>query len=182
MSSLTFKVSDQELRVSEALVVAVKDHPKVLVESDTELGPFEKGHEYRMMHWLAERLFVEGIVEIKDQQPVTNTELSKILWREVRSNVATKLPNGFYPRFRRHLRTIKDQAAKTGKPAALREEEQALQNMRDLVYSRIQKILRLTQAQNPPITALEGLTREERELYEQVREILESWTQGLQEV
>jgi GINS complex protein len=167
--------------MSEAQALASKDHPAVQISEDQRLGPFEKGHEYRMARWMAEQLKIEGILEIKDPQPVTNTEVSKILWREVRSSVLTKLPERFYPRLRNYLRNIRLQASKTGKPIAIREEEQALQNLRDLLNSRQQKILRLTQATSPPITALEGLTPEERELYQQVREIIDSWTEELQD-
>lgn len=181
MPSTIFKITDQELKMSEAQATAAKDHPLIQITEDRSLGPFEKGHEYRMTRWIAEKLKSEGILEIKDQQPITNTEVSKILWREVRSSVATKLSERFYPRLRNYLRLLRNQASKTGRPAAVREEEQATQNLRDLLNSRLQKILRLTQATNPPVTALEGLTPEERELYQQVREIIDSWTQELQD-
>lgn len=167
--------------MSEAQAIASKDHPVVQMSEDQKLGPFEKGHEYRMTRWIAEQLRIDGIVEIKDPQPITNAELRNILWKEVRSNVLTKLPERFYPRLRNYLRILRQQASKTGKPLAIREEEQALQNLRDLINSRLQKILRITQATSPPTTALGGLTPEERELYEQVRKIMESWTQELQD-
>ncbi len=182
MPSTIFKVSDQQLRMSEAQIIATKDYPTVEMPEEPALGPFEKGHEYRIARWVAEKLRNEGILEIKEPQPVTNTEISKILWREVRSSVATKLPDAFYPRLRNYLRLLRSQASKSGKPLAIKEEEQAFQNLRDLLNSRLQKILRLTQVTNPPITALEGLTLEERELYEQVHEIIDSWTQELQDL
>ncbi len=181
MPSTAFRVTDQELRMSEAQAIAAKDHPAIQISEDQSLGPFEKGHEYRMTRWMAEQLKSEGILNIKDPQPVTNTEISKILWREVRSSVLTKLPERFYPRLRNYLRLLQQQAGKTGKPAAIREEEQSLQNLRDLLNSRLQKILRLTQATSPPTTTLEGLTPEEKELYQQVREIMDSWTEELQD-
>ena len=167
--------------MSEAQAIASKDHPAVQISEDQRMGPFEKGHEYRMTRWIAEQLKIEGILEIKDAQPVTNTEISKILWREVRSSVLTKLSERFYPRLRNYLHFLRQQASKTGKPMAMREEEQALQNLRDLLNSRLQKILRLTQAASPPTTALEGMTPEEKELYQQVREIIDSWTEELQD-
>ena len=167
--------------MSEAQAIAAKDHPPVQISEDQKMGPFEKGHEYRMTRWIAEQLRIEGILEIKDLQPVTNTEVSKILWREVRSSVLTKLPERFYPRLRNYLHILRQQASKTSKPIAIREEEQALQNLRDLLNSRLQKILRLTQATSPPTTALDGLTHEEGELYQQVREIIDSWTVELQD-
>jgi GINS complex protein len=167
--------------MSEAQATATKDHPAIQISEDQKMGPFEKGHEYRMTRWIAEQLKIEGILEIKDTQPVTNTEISKILWREVRSSVLTKLPEKFYPRLRNYLHILRQQASKTGKPIAIREEEQALQNLRDLLNSRLQKILRLTQATSPPTTALEGMTPEEKELYQQVREIIDSWTEELQD-
>ncbi len=181
MPSNAFRLTDQELRMSEAQTIAAKDHPLVQISEDLKLGPFEKGHEYRMARWMAEKLKTEGILEIKNAQPITNTEVSKILWREVRSSVVTKLPERFYPRLRNYLRLLREQASKSGRPSAIREEEQATQNLRDLLNSRLQKILRLTQATNPPVTALEGLTLEERELYESVREIMDSWIEELQD-
>lgn len=177
-----FTVTDEELRMSEAQAIAAKDHPLVQISEEMALGPFERGREYRMTRWIAEKLRNEGILEIKDPQPISNTEVSKILWREVRSSVATKLPERFYPRLRSYLRILKNQVSKTGKPAAIKEEEQAGQNLRELINARLQKILRLTLAYTPPISALEGLSPEERELYEQVRESVESWIHELQDI
>lgn len=167
--------------MSEAQTIAAKDHPLVQLSEDLKLGPFEKGHEYRMARWIAEKLKIEGIIEIKDPQPITNVELRTILFHEVRGSLLTKLPEKFYPRMRNYLRLLREQASKSGKPAVMREEEQAVQNIRDLLNSRLQKILRLTQATSPPVTALEGLSYEERELYQQVREITDSWIEELQD-
>jgi DNA replication initiation complex subunit (GINS family) len=85
----------------------------------------------------------------------------------------SKLPEEFYPRLRRCLSDLKREAAKA--PEKMLEHEKAKQLTRDIVNSRLRKIISIASAPAQTEQTLKNLTSEERFLYDRLYELINEW-------
>jgi hypothetical protein len=139
------------------------------------IGPFEEGNEYEAPFWIAQELEKAGIARFREEERLDATKLYKIQWTErvQTAGQISKLPEHFYPKLRRCLTELKEEASKT--PEKLREYEKSGHLTQDIVNSRLKKIVSLASA--PPQTeqTLKNFTEEERFLYEQVNKLVYEW-------
>ena len=139
------------------------------------VGPFEEGNEYETYYWVALELEKSGITHFREDENLSVAKLSKFQWSEriQTSGQISKLPDEFYPRLRRYLSDLRRDAAKT--PEKMLESEKARQLTRDVVNSRLRKIVSIASAPAQTEQALMNLTGEERFLYEQLYTLISQW-------
>ncbi len=136
---------------------------------------FEEGREYEVRFWIAQELERDGVVRFREEDLLDVVKLHKIHWKErvQPTNKVSPLPEEFYPRLRRYLAHL--QKTSQNNSERLKEHEKSARISRDIVNSRIKKIVSL--ASSPPITeqALQDLTPEERTLYHTLHKIISEW-------
>jgi DNA replication initiation complex subunit (GINS family) len=84
-----------------------------------------------------------------------------------------RLPEDFYPRLRRYLASLRKEASKS--PEKMIENEKARQLTRDIVNSRLKKIVSIASAPAQTEQTLKNLTVEERFLYDELYEFINQW-------
>jgi hypothetical protein len=139
------------------------------------IGPFEEGNEYEVPFWIAQELEKVGIARFREEERLDTAKLYKIQWTErvQTAGQISKLPENFYPKLRRYLIELKEEASKA--PEKLREYEKSGHVTQDIVNSRLKKIVSLASA--PPQTeqTLKNFTSEEKFLYEQLNKRIHEW-------
>jgi len=139
------------------------------------VGPFEEGNEYEVQFWIAQELEKAGIARFREEERLDTANLYKIQWTErvQTAGQISKLPENFYPKLRRYLVELKEDAAKA--PEKLREYEKSKHVTQDIVNSRLKKIVSLASA--PPQTeqTLKNFTGEERFLFDQLNRLIHEW-------
>ncbi len=102
-------------------------------------------------------------------------KLHKIHWKERVQSVKQFSPllEDFYPRLRRYLSRLKEDAVKN--PEKMKERDRASRLSRDIVNCRLKKIVSLASAPAQTNQFLKNLTREERAIYERLHTIISEW-------
>ncbi len=140
-----------------------------------KIGPFEEGNEYEVQYWIARELVKSGIARFREQEMLDASGLYKIQWKErvQTARQISELPDKFYPKLRRCLGELKEAAAK--RPEKMREYEKVTQLTRDILNSRLKKIVSLASAPAQTGQILKNFTNEERFLYEQLYKLISEW-------
>ena len=158
-------------------VIADRNHPEITL-AGLSIGPFEEGNEYEVQYWVAQELAASNIAHFREDDNLDATKLYKIQWKE-RVQIAgqiSELPEDFYPKLRRHLENMKDEIAKH--PELLekvQEHEKGKHLARDIVNSRLKKIVALSSGPVQTGQIQKKLTSEERLIYEQLGKIINEW-------
>jgi hypothetical protein len=139
------------------------------------VGPFEEGNEYEIYNWIAWELERSGIVHFREDESLNVAKLNKLQWSERVQTVGQilRLPEDFYPRLRRYLASLRKEASKS--PEKMIENEKARQLTRDIVNSRLKKIVSIASAPAQTEQTLKNLTVEERFLYDELYEFINQW-------
>jgi hypothetical protein len=155
-------------------VTANRNCPEIKL-AGLNVGPFEEGNEYETQHWIAEELEKSGIARFREEEHLDATKLSKIQWTErvQTAGQVCKLPDHFYPKLRRCLASLKEDVAKD--PEKMREYEKTKHLTRDIVNSRVKKIVSLASAPAQTEQILKNFADEERFLYEQLYRLIREW-------
>lgn len=154
-------------------VIANRNCPEIKL-AGLNIGPFEEGNEYEVQYWIAQELEKAGITRFHEDR-LDATKLYKIQWKE-RAQTAgqiSKLPDNFYPKLRRYLAELKEEVGKT--PEKLREYEKVAHLTRDIVNSRLKKVVSLASAPAQTEQILRNFSDEERFLYERLYKIIHEW-------
>jgi len=165
---------------SPVKVVANRNYPEIKLAGLT-VGPFHEGNEYEILYWVARELERFGVVRFRSEELLDSAKLSKIHWKErvQTAGQVSELPRDFYPKLRRLLAGLKDEAAKN--PEKMREYEKVKQLATDIVNLRLKKIVALASAPAQTEHVLRNLTAEERLLYEQIYKVINHWKTRLLE-
>jgi hypothetical protein len=156
-------------------VVANRNNPKIELPG-IKVGPFTQGKECEVRFWVAKELEKAGIARLRLDEPLDLMMLNKIHWKEARvqtSQRVTALPKNFYPKLRRYLEDLNEEAIK--KPEKRSDCEKAKKLSEDIKRTRLKKIVSL--ASSPAKTRLltDNLTKEERALYDYLNETISKW-------
>ncbi len=155
-------------------IIANRNCPEITLVG-LNIGPFEEGNEYEIPFWIAQELEKAGIARFREEELLDTAKFYKIQWTErvQTAGQISKLPENFYPKLRRCLTELKEEASKA--PEKLREYEKSRHVTQDIVNSRLKKIVSLASA--PPQTeqTLKNFTSEERFLYEQLNKLIHEW-------
>jgi hypothetical protein len=166
--------ADFSFEHSPAKIIANRNCPEIKL-AGLNTGPFEEGNEYEVQFWIAKELEKAGISHFREEEKLDASKLYKIQWAERVQTVAQipSLPESFYPKLRRCLTECKEQLAKA--PEKTQENEKAKHLARDIVNTRLKKIVLLSSSPAQTEQTLKNLTIEERFLYEQLYSLVQEW-------
>ncbi|WP_309493082.1 hypothetical protein [Candidatus Hecatella orcuttiae] len=170
-----FEASDEKFGQKPVRMVALKPVPRISV-AQMELGPWEAGERFEISRWVAEELVESGVAQLESEAEklsLLDLQKAQIVETMQASRRLSTLPENFYPKLRRFLKTLKE--AGSGNPEKRAEFEQALRLGMDILTSRLNKILLLASAPEQSEAAVRNLTWEERFLYERLYRTVEEW-------
>jgi hypothetical protein len=157
-------------------IVANRNSPKIDLPGST-IGPFKEGQEYEVRLWVANELKKAGIARIRMDDPMDLMVLNKIQWKErvQTSQKVTSVPDDFYPKLRRYLEELNEEAIK--KPEKRNDYEKAMNLSDDIARMRLKKIVSLASSSSKTQTSqiLRGLTNEEKSIYSHLHTIISQW-------
>ncbi|MGE5574675.1 MAG: hypothetical protein ACM3UL_00935 [Ignavibacteria bacterium] len=155
-------------------IVANRNCPEIKLAGLT-VGPFDEGNEYEVYFWVAKELAAVGMVHFREDDVLDATKLFKVQWKEgvqIPGQIS-ELPGDFYPKLRRFIADLKDQAQKQSEK--YQEYDRAKQLARDIVNSRLKKIVAISAAPAQSDLVLKKFTSEEKLVYEQLVRIISEW-------
>ena len=157
-------------------IVANRNCPEIKLAGLT-VGPFDEGNEYEIYFWVAKELAAAGMVHFREDDILDATKLFKAQWKEgvqIPGQIS-ELPEDFYPKLRRFIADLKEQAKKQSESEKFQDYNRTKQLARDIVNSRLKKIVALSSAPAQTDQVLKKLTSEERLVYEQLVKIISEW-------
>ena len=174
--SVSINIGNMDFSFEHSLVKIIANRNCTEIKlAGLNIGPFEEGNEYEVPFWIAQELEKAGIARFREEERLDTAKLYKIQWTErvQTAGQISKLPENFYPKLRRYLIELKEEASKA--PEKLREYEKSGHVTQDIVNSRLKKIVSLASA--PPQTeqTLKNFTSEEKFLYEQLNKRIHEW-------
>ena len=157
-------------------ILANRNNPKIDLPGFT-VGPFKEGQEYEVRLWVANELKKAGIARIRMDDPLDLMVLNKIQWKErvQTSQKVTSVPDDFYPKLRRYLEELNEEAIK--KPEKRNDYEKAMNLSDDIARMRLKKIVSLASSSSKTQTSqiLRSLTNEEKSIYSHLHTIISQW-------
>jgi len=161
-------------------IVANRNCPEVKLVGLT-VGPFDEGNEYEVYFWVAKELASAGMVHFREDELWDATKLFKAQWKEgvqIPGQIG-ELPDDFYPKLRRYLMELKEQSQKQSEK--YQEYDRARQLARDIVNSRLKKIVAISSAPTQSEMVLKKFTNEERLISDQLVKIISGWKNNILE-
>lgn len=155
-------------------IIANRNCPEIKLAGLT-VGPFDEGNEYEVYVWVAKELATAGMVHFREDDILDATKLFKVQWKEgvqIPGQIS-ELPGDFYPKLRRFIADLKDQSSKQSEK--YQEYDRARQLARDIVNSRLKKIVAISAAPTQSDQVLKKFTSEERLVYERLVKIISEW-------
>ena len=156
-------------------IVANRNSPKIDLPG-IKVGPFKKGKEYEVRYWIATELKKAGIAHIRMDESLDLMMLNKIHWKErvQTSQRVTSIPEEFYPKLRRFLKNLNEQAIKN--PEKRSDSEKAKNLSMDILRMRLKKIVSLASSgRDQTGQILQSLTKEEKYVYDCLHKIINEW-------
>jgi hypothetical protein len=143
-----------------------------------KIGPFDEGREYEVRFWVAIELEKAGIARIREDE-LDAVNIYKIQWKErVQSGTQfSSLPQDFYPKLRRYLAGVKEEAVK--RVEKMREYEKTMGLSQDVINCRLKKIVSLSSSPAQTNQVLRKLEKEELAIYEQLYNIINEWRSNI---
>jgi hypothetical protein len=173
---MPLKLRNLDFRFENSLVkiIANRNHPEIKLAGIT-IGPLQEGNEYEFYFWVASELAKAGIVHFREDDILDATKLYKIQWKErvQAAGQIAELPEDFYPKLRRYLATAKEEITK--QPEKVTEYEKAKTLARDIVNSRLKKIVALSSGPIQGEQFTRKFTSEEKLIYQQLGKIISHW-------
>ena len=126
---------------------------------------------------MAKELANAGIVHFREDDLLDITKLFKAQWKEgvqIPGQIS-ELPDDFYPKLRRFIADLKLEVNKKSESEKYQEYNRAKQVARDIVNSRLKKIVALSAAPTQTDQILKKLTIEEKFIFEQLVKIISDW-------
>jgi hypothetical protein len=162
-------------------IVANRNCPEINLVG-LSIGPLEEGNDYEIHYWVAAELEKSGIAHFREDEKLSMNRLNKIQWTERVQTVGqmSKLPDEFYPKLRRLISELENEPNKGSEKIVELEKTRHL--ARDIVNSRLRKIISIASAPAQTEQILKNLTGEERFLYGRLYRFINEWrTQILEE-
>jgi hypothetical protein len=157
-------------------IVANRNCPEIKL-AGLSVGPFDEGNEYEVYFWVAKELASAGMVHFREEETLDATKLFKAQWKEgvqIPGQIS-ELPDDFYPKLRRFLSELKNQAYQTQDSEKFQECDRVKQLARDIVNSRLKKIVSLASGPGQSDQVLNKLTKEEKIVHEHLVKIISEW-------
>ena len=169
---------DFEYENSRVRITATRNLPEISA-GETLLGPLREGQELEIAYWIAVELVREGHAKFHEDAVMNLTLLNKVQWTEtLQSGLRlSTLPEYFYPKLRRYLGELSERFAEDA--AASHEHRQAEKTTTDIVNCRVRKLVNLAASSSSTRNILRDLSREERQLYEQLHTLITDWKDNI---
>ncbi len=176
------KISTLDFSYENSLVkiVANRNCPEIKLSGLT-VGPFDEGNEYEAYFWVAKELASSGMVHFREDDILDATKLFKVQWKEgvqIPGQIS-ELPDDFYPKLRRYLATLKEEISR--QPERITEYEKTKHLAKDIVNSRLKKIVSLSTAPSQSEQVTKKLSNEEKILYGQLVKLISQWKSNILE-
>ncbi|MGD6807744.1 MAG: hypothetical protein ACQCN4_12400 [Candidatus Bathyarchaeia archaeon] len=157
-------------------IVANRNCPEIKLAGLT-VGPFDEGNEYEVYFWVAKNLAAAAMVHFREDEMLDGTKLNKVQWKEVSAipGQISEIPENFYPKLRRYLGELKEQATQSQQSEKFQEYDRGKHLARDIVNSRMKKIVALASGPGQSEQVLNKLTKEEKIVFEQLVKIISEW-------
>jgi hypothetical protein len=154
-------------------IVANRNCPEIKLAGLT-VGPFDEGNEYEVYFWVAKELANAGMVHFREDDLLDSTKLFKVQWREgvQTPGQISELPDDFYPKLRRYLSTLKQEATQ---PEKINDYQKTQHLAKDVVNSRLKKIVALSAVPGQSDQVIKKFSSEEKILYDQLVKIISEW-------
>ena len=155
-------------------IVANRNCPEIKLAGLT-VGPFDEGNEYEVYFWVAKELSSAGMVHFREDELLDATKLFKAQWKEgvqIPGQIG-ELSIDFYPKLRRYLSELKDEAKKESEK--YQEYDRARQLSRDIVNSRLKKIVAISSAPTQSEQVKKKFTNEEKLISDELVKIISEW-------
>lgn len=155
-------------------IVANRNCPEIKLAGLT-VGPFDEGNEYEVYFWVAKELSSAGMVHFREDELLDATKLFKAQWKEgvqIPGQIG-ELSIDFYPKLRRYLSELKDEAKKESEK--YQEYDRARQLARDIVNSRLKKIVAISSAPTQSEQVMKKFTNEEKLISGELVKIISEW-------
>ena len=155
-------------------IVANRNSPEIDLPG-VKVGPFQEGKEYEVKYWIAQELKKSGIARLREEEPLDLMSLNKIHWKErvQASQRVTALQTDFYPKLRRYLKELNEEAMK--KPKIRSDYEKARRLSDDIITMRLKKVVSLASSPAQTRQILGNLTKEELTLYNYLHKAISKW-------
>lgn len=157
--------------------IVINRNCPVIELAGLEVGPFKEGEEHEVRFWIAHELEKAHIARLREEESLDVVKLYKMHWKEnvQPATQISSLSEDFYPRLRRYLASLESIKS----PEKIKEYEKATTLSRDIVNCRLKKIVSLASGPAQTDQTLNNLTREERVVYESLREIIDLWKSAI---
>jgi len=157
-------------------IVANRNCPEIKLAGLT-VGPFDEGNEYEVYFWVGKELAKAAYVHFREDDMLDGTKLNRAQWKEASGipGQISVLPNEFYPKVRRYLKELKDQATQSQQSEKFQEYDRTKHVTRDIVNLRIKKIVALAAGPGQSEQVLNKLTKEEKIVHHQLVKIISEW-------
>ncbi len=170
----SIKDADFMFKNAPVKIVINRNSPEIEL-AGLKVGPFQEGREYEVRFWVAQELKRAGIARFREEELLDLMKLNKIHWKErvQTSQKVASLPAGFYPRLRCYFDDLRSEAIR--KAEKRMDYEKARRLSRDIINLRLKKIVSLASSPAQTNQILGNLTKEERDLYDRLYEIVSEW-------
>ena len=165
---------DFEFENAPVRIVAVRNVSEIKV-AGTVVGPYDEGREFEVKYWVAWELVKSGFARFLEGYPMDLVSLNKIQWKEpiqVGMHLST-LPEYFYPRLRRFLAQLKEEAVRDA--SAAEKYSKAVRLTQDVIECRLKKIVNLAASPEQTEDILKTFSREEKILYDTLHSLVSEW-------
>ena len=171
---MSIREADLDFENSLVHITANRSCPEIKLAGLT-VGPFDEGSEYEVLFWVAEELVSAGVARFHAEDLLDVGKLGKIQWMErvQTAGQMSKLPEGFYPKLRRCIAETRKLVGNN--PEKMRELERMDQLTKDIVNSRMRKIVTFATSPAQTESSMRNLTVEERLLYERLYHVINRW-------
>ncbi|RLI09518.1 hypothetical protein DRO32_00440 [Candidatus Bathyarchaeota archaeon] len=168
ISDMEFEFSNSRVRVEAECDFEALELPGL------KIGPFSRGERYTIHLWVAEELEKKGVVKMVERPELSDEEFMRYHKRETGlSGGLFELPADFYPRLRRKLARLEEEAGRN--PSSLQELERLRARAQDVVNARLKKIVSLASSVAKSPMTRRYLTPEEEVIFDLVGDLADAW-------
>jgi hypothetical protein len=172
--SKSIRILDFNYEHAPSKIIANRNCPQIELVG-LNVGSFEEGNEYEVYYWIARELVKSGSARFREEECLDSIKLFKTQWKE-RAQTAgqiSNLPSDFYPKLRRYLAELREESVTS--PEKMREYETVMHLGRDVVNSRLKKIISLASAPAQTEQITKNFAGEEKFLYDQLYKLIHNW-------
>ena len=156
----------------------IKTYQSLVLNID-EIADVEANTEVDVPRWLAQELVKADLAELSSDEKVTIEELARLAFLETRTigtaSTLQKLPPEFYVKVKHEIEVTLSRLSRNPTSEIIEKYRKTEMFVRDIVRSRLRKILSLVLTVEEPKDVITKLTPEEKTLYRVLRDIIKFW-------